>query len=87
MRACTVANHRDDLGKPFTCEVTKMEMSVKGKNADATCPDNAEMIQLPKKKKSRGGRKEKDTGRSNFLNIFYRTKTSSKRKIILTIIK
>ena len=38
---------------------------------DATCPDNAEMIQLQKKKKkkkkSRGGRKEKDTGRSNFL--------------------
>ena len=71
MRACTVANHRDDLGNPFTCEGTKMEMSMKGKNADATCPDNAEMIQLQKKKKkkkkSRGGRKEKDTGRSNFL--------------------
>lgn len=54
-----MANHRDDLGKPFTCEVTKMEMSVKGKNADATCPDNAEMIQLPKKKKAEeGGRKK-----------------------------
>ena len=60
MRACTVANHRDDLGKPFTCEGTKMEMSVKGKNADATCPDNAEMVQLPKKKKKaeEGGRKK-----------------------------
>lgn len=62
MRACTVANHRDDLGNPFTCEGTKMEMSVKGKNADATCPDNAEMIQLQKqtnKQTEEGGREEK----------------------------
>lgn len=61
MRACTVANQRDDLGNPFTCEGTKMEMSVKGKNADATCPNNAEMIQLQKnktKKAEEGGRKK-----------------------------
>lgn len=53
MRACTVANHRDDLGNPFTCEGKKMEMSMKGKNADTTCPDNAEMIQPQKKKKEK----------------------------------
>ena len=59
MRACTVANHRDDLGNPFTCEGTKMEMSMKGKNADATCPDNAEMIQLQLQKKKKKKRKRK----------------------------
>ena len=70
MRACTVANHRDDLGNPFTCEGTKMEMSVKGKNADATCPDNAEMIQPQKKKKKKIKASKDDKSSIRRVNIF-----------------